>query len=200
MNDTSRTTDGAPPVLTAADLARTEARTTTQVHRVYINATPQAIWDAITRPEWTLRYGYTGAVEYDLRPGGHYQVRPSDGFRAASEGAGYKIPEVILEGEVLESDPPHKLVHTTRMLMDPEIAAEPLTRVTYEIKQWADGMCSLTLIHELEGSPRVAAIVSGDLQDMGAGGGHPWMLSDLKTLLETGHALPAPDYASGANA
>ena len=38
----------------------TETKVTTQVYRVYINATPQAIWDAITKPEWTDRYGYGG--------------------------------------------------------------------------------------------------------------------------------------------
>ena len=43
---------------------------TVQVHRVYIKATPEAIWDAITKPEWTERYGYAARVEYDLRPGG----------------------------------------------------------------------------------------------------------------------------------
>ena len=36
--------------------------TTTQVYRVYIKAIPEAIWDAITKPEWTERYGYTGLV------------------------------------------------------------------------------------------------------------------------------------------
>jgi uncharacterized protein YndB with AHSA1/START domain len=33
-------------------------RTTTQVHRIYIKATPEAVWDAITKPEWTQKYGY----------------------------------------------------------------------------------------------------------------------------------------------
>ena len=60
----------------------TEHSTTTQVYRVYIKATPQAIWDAITKPEWTQRYGYTGLVDYDLRPGGTYRVRPTEQFRA----------------------------------------------------------------------------------------------------------------------
>ena len=41
----------------------------TQVYRVYIKASPEAIWDAITKPEWSERYGYGGRVEYDLRPG-----------------------------------------------------------------------------------------------------------------------------------
>ena len=48
----------------------TQTATTTQVYRVYIKATPEAIWDAITKPEWTQRYGYGGSAEYDLRPGG----------------------------------------------------------------------------------------------------------------------------------
>ena len=39
---------------------------TTQVYRVWIKATPQAIWDAITKPEWTERYGYGGIAEFDL--------------------------------------------------------------------------------------------------------------------------------------
>ncbi len=42
----------------------------TQVYSVYIKAEPQAIWDAITQPEWTERFGYGGRSEYDLRPGG----------------------------------------------------------------------------------------------------------------------------------
>ena len=52
----------------------TETSVTTQVYRVYIKATPEAIWDAITKPEWTERYGYGGRVEYDLRPGGAYRA------------------------------------------------------------------------------------------------------------------------------
>jgi len=48
----------------------TETNVTTQVYRVYIKATPEAIWDAITQPEWTEKYGYGGRAEFDLRPGG----------------------------------------------------------------------------------------------------------------------------------
>jgi uncharacterized protein YndB with AHSA1/START domain len=159
---------------------------TTQVYRVYIKATPEAIWDAITKPEWTARYGYTGYVDYDLRPGGHYQVRPTEEFRAASP---FPLPDVIIEGEVLEADPPHKLVTTFRMLMDPRVAAESITRVTHEIKEGENGVCSLTLIHELDGAPTLAALVRGDFDEQGAGGGHAWVLSDLKTLLETGKSF-----------
>jgi uncharacterized protein YndB with AHSA1/START domain len=167
----------------------TTQTTTTQVYRVYIKATPEAIWDAITRSEWTQRYGYTGLVDYDLRPGGHYQVRPTPEFRAGAEARGNQLPEVIIEGEVLEADPPRKLVTTFHMMMDPQTAAEPATRITHEIKDTGNGVCSLTLTHELEGAPVLAAIVGGALEDQGAGGGHAWVLSDLKSLLETGKPL-----------
>jgi uncharacterized protein YndB with AHSA1/START domain len=160
--------------------------TTTQVYRVYIKASAQAIWDAITKPEWTARYGYGGYVDYDLRPGGSYAVRPSEEFRAASPAP---LPDVIIEGEVLEADPPHRLVTTFHMLMNPEMAAESHTRVTYEIKERENGVCSLTLTHELEDAPKLAEILSGRWEDQGAGGGHAWVLSDLKSLLETGESF-----------
>jgi len=169
----------------------TTQTTTTQVYRVYIKATPEAIWDAITKPEWTQRYGYTGLVDYDLRPGGHYRVRPTPEFRAGAEARGNQLPEVIIEGEVLEADPPRKLVTTFHMMMDPQTAAEPATRITHEIKDTGNGVCSLTLTHELEGAPVLAAIISGAYEDEGAGGGHAWVLSDLKSLLETGKPLAA---------
>ncbi len=167
----------------------TDSSTTTQVYRVYIKATPQAIWDAITKPEWTERYGYTGLVDYDLRPGGAYTVRPTEPFKAASAAQGYELPEVIIAGEVLEADPPRKLVTTFHMLMDPAVAEEGVTRITHEIKEVDNGVCSLTLTHELDGAPRLAAIVSGAGEDQGAGGGHAWVLSDLKSLLETGKSF-----------
>jgi uncharacterized protein YndB with AHSA1/START domain len=172
-------------------MTTTQTTTTTQVYRVYIKATPEAIWDAITKPEWTQRYGYTGLVDYDLRPGGHYKVRPTPEFRAGAEARGNQLPEVIIEGEVLAADPPRKLVTTFHMLMDPQTAAEPATRITHEIKDTGNGVCSLTLTHELEGAPVLAAIISGAYEDEGAGGGHAWVLSDLKSLLETGKPLAA---------
>ena len=163
--------------------------TTTAVYRVYIKASAQAIWDAITKPEWTARYGYTGYVDYDLRPGGAYKVRATEGFKAASAAKGHEVPDVVIEGEVLEADEPRLLVTTFRMLMDPQISMEPPTRITHEIKQLPGGVCSLTLTHELEGAPQHLAILTGSLEEYGAGGGHAWVLSDLKTLLETGSAF-----------
>jgi uncharacterized protein YndB with AHSA1/START domain len=160
----------------------TEAKTT-QVYRVYIRATPEAIWDAITKPEWTEKYGYGGRVEYDLRPGGAYRALTSEAMR--SMGA----PDVAIDGEVVEADRPRKLVQTWRMVMDEEMEAEGFTRLTWEIEEAEGGVTKLTVIHDLEGAPNLATLLSGAMEDVGAGGGWSWVLSDLKTLLESGKPL-----------
>ena len=162
----------------------TATMVTTQMYRVYIKATPEAVWDAITKPEWTEKYGYGGIATYDLRPGGRYSVAPGAAMR---EHPG--IPDVLVDGEVIEADPPRKLVQTWRMLMDPELAAEGFTRLTHEIEQIAGGATKLTIIHELERAPKLAVIVGGGAESQGAGGGWAWVLSDLKSLLETGSIL-----------
>jgi uncharacterized protein YndB with AHSA1/START domain len=156
---------------------------TTQVYRVYINATAEAVWDAITKPEWTERYGYRGRLEMDLRPGGAIRGLTSAEMRAVG------APDVGVDGEVIEVDPPRKLVQTFRMVMDPETTAEGFSRVTYEIDTAPSGVTKLTVSHELEGKPKLALLMSGALEEMGAGGGWAWVLSDLKSLLETGKAL-----------
>ncbi|MEV6925108.1 SRPBCC domain-containing protein [Dactylosporangium sp. NPDC051485] len=98
-------------------------------------------------------------------------------------------PEIGTDGEVLEVDPPRRLVQTVRMLMDPRAAAEGFTRLTYEITEGKDGVCALTVTHELGEAPTLAALFSGQFEDTGAGGGWAWVLSDLKSLLETGSAF-----------
>jgi uncharacterized protein YndB with AHSA1/START domain len=156
---------------------------TTQVYRVYIKATPQAIWDAITSPEWTERYGYGGRGEYDLRPGGKYRGITNEGMRAMG------APEVGVEGEVIEVDPPHRLVQSFHMIMDERMASEGFTRLTYEIEEGKGGVTRLTVIHDLEGAPTLSVLMSGGMEAQGAGGGWSWILSGLKTLLETGSPL-----------
>jgi uncharacterized protein YndB with AHSA1/START domain len=96
---------------------------------------------------------------------------------------------VVVDGEVVESDPPHKLVQTWRMLMDPEMEAEGFTRLTWEITETQPGVSKLTVIHDLQGAPRLALVVGGEKESEGAGGGWSEVLSDLKTLLETGAGL-----------
>jgi hypothetical protein len=73
--------------------------------------------------------------------------------------------------------------------MDEDMAAEGPTRLTYEIEPREAGVTRLTLIHEFDGAPRQALLLSGGLADSGAGGGWSWVLSDLKSLLETGAPL-----------
>jgi uncharacterized protein YndB with AHSA1/START domain len=160
-------------------VSSTATSTTTQVYRVYIKATPQAIWDAITKPEWTDKYGYQGFAEFDLRPGGAYRARASEEMQAAG------MPEIPVDGEVIEVDPPHKLVQTWRATW----LDEPPTRLTYEIRESQGGVSSLTVTHELEGAPQTAAQTAGSIE--GAGGGWAEVLSDLKTLLETGRSMHA---------
>jgi uncharacterized protein YndB with AHSA1/START domain len=97
------------------------------------------------------------------------------------------MPEHLLDGEVVEADPPRRLVQTWRVLWDAAMTAEGFTRLTWEIEPGDAGITTLTVTHELEGAPKVAAQVSGQVPE--AGGGWSWILSDLKTLLETGASL-----------
>lgn len=173
----------------------TQTAATVQVYRVYIKATPQRVWDAITEPEWNQRYGYGAPSEYELRPGGAYRSTASDEMLAYGKQMGFPVPEVIGDGEVLECDPPRRLVQTWRLLMDEAAAAEGFTRLTYEIAEVTDGVSRLTVTHDLTGAPNLAALVSGAREDEpegeGAGGGWSWVLSDLKSLIETGSAFTA---------
>ena len=75
-----------------------ERTRTVQAYRVYIKATPQAIWDAITKPEWTAKYGYAGMVDYELRPGGKFRVHANEGMKA------FGMPDIISDGEVVQAD------------------------------------------------------------------------------------------------
>jgi uncharacterized protein YndB with AHSA1/START domain len=163
----------------------TQTSVTTQVYRVYIKATPAAIWDAITKPEWTEKYGYGGRAEFDLRPGGAYRGLTSEAMR--SVGA----PDLGVDGEVVEVDPPRRLVQTFRMVMDDDMAAEGFTRLTYEIEQVDGGVTKLTVIHDLTGAPKLQLLLAGGMESQGAGGGWSWVLSDLKSLLETGKSFQA---------
>jgi uncharacterized protein YndB with AHSA1/START domain len=159
--------------------AAAEARAATiQVHRVFIKATPQKIWDAITTPEWLEKYGYACRAEFELRPGGSYKAFSNDAMKA------HGAVDLMIVGEVIEADPPKKLVQTWHPIWDPIAAAETPTRLTHEIKEGPEGLCRVTIIHDVTGAPSVAAMVSGEIEQ--AGGGWPFILSDLKTLLETG--------------
>jgi uncharacterized protein YndB with AHSA1/START domain len=142
---------------------------TTQVYSVFIRATPQQVWDGITKPEFTARYFYGSVLDSTWEKG------------ASFTGWAEDRSQQYVDGEVLESDPPHKLVTTWRALYDPETAAEPFSRVTWEIEAAGEHVTKLTVVHdELEAAPKTAANVAG---------GWSYILSGLKTLLETGEPL-----------
>ncbi|MFI5590497.1 SRPBCC domain-containing protein [Amycolatopsis sp. NPDC051758] len=162
---------------------------TVQVHRVYIKATPERIWEAITKPEWTQKYGYSGLADFDLEPGGKHRTRPTKEFINAG------FTSDLVDGEVLEVDPPRRLVVTWKLLMSPELVEEPYTTLTYDIEETKTAGTRLTITHDVTGAPNTAALVSGQMEDVNAGpgenagGGWAWVLSDLKSLLETGEIL-----------
>ena len=157
---------------------KVETGVTTQVSRVYIKASPEAIWDAITNTEWNERYGYPGRSEYDLRPGGAFRaVAPPD---AVAMG----MPEIVADGEVVEADPPRRLVQTWRFLYEP-LVSEGFTRLTWDIEEDDGGVTRLTVTHELENAPMTAEQVASVARIFEGGGGWAMVLSDLKSLLET---------------
>jgi uncharacterized protein YndB with AHSA1/START domain len=148
----------------------TEINLTTQVYQVFIRATPEQIWEAITKPEFTAKYFHGSRVESTFEPGAKY------------EGYSPDRSQLWVDGEVLESDPPRKLQHSWRSLYDEESSSEPASRVTWEIEQGDGGVAMLTVVHDqLEQSPKTAASVAGP--------GWMFVLSGLKTLLETGEPL-----------
>jgi uncharacterized protein YndB with AHSA1/START domain len=144
----------------------TMAPTTTQVYQVFIKATPEAVWEAITKPEFTQKYFYGSRIE----------VSPEQRLSFGPDGSEWG------HSSTLEFDPPRRLVHGWRSLYDPELAAEEESRVTWEIEPQEGGYSLLTVVHDqLEGAPKTAESVSGV--------GWMLVLSGLKTLLETGEPL-----------
>ena len=142
---------------------------TTQVYQVFIKASPEQIWEAITKPEFTTQYFYGSVVDSTFEPGAPYLGWSGD------------RKQQLVDGEVLESDPPRVLRHTWRSLYDPEAAAEQASRVAWEIEPQDGGVTKLTVVHDgLEASPKTALSVAG---------GWMYVLSGLKTLLETGKPL-----------
>jgi uncharacterized protein YndB with AHSA1/START domain len=164
--------------------------TETKVFRIWIRSTPEKIWQAITDPEWNAKYGYATPQFFELKKGGKYHSDANQGMKDYAKANGFEMADPILDGEVLEAEAPRRLVQSWRMLMDPTTAAEGFTTLTYEIEDSSPGVCRVTITHDVTNAPAVAAMVSGN-PDAGAegGGGWAWVLSDLKSLLETGRVL-----------
>jgi uncharacterized protein YndB with AHSA1/START domain/DNA-binding transcriptional ArsR family regulator len=141
------------------------------VFMVFIRTTPEQLWEAITSSEFTQQYYYGSTVESDWRAGSPYVYRIGGDDQ--------------IVGEVIESDPPRRLVSTFDARWDQEVAADPPSTISWEIEPAGSGVCKLTVVHEgLAPDSATASQVDG---------GMPFILSGLKSLLETGKPLmPAP--------
>jgi uncharacterized protein YndB with AHSA1/START domain len=140
-----------------------------QVYQIFIKATAGEIWDAITRPEFTSLYFHGSRVETTGEAGSAIRYYAPDGSTLWGDE------------RVLESDPPRLLVVSWRSLFDPELAVEKPSRVTWAIEIQEGGFSKLTVTHDqLEGSPKTAESVAG---------GWMFILSGMKTVLETGKPL-----------
>ena len=138
----------------------------TQVYQVFIRATPEAIWEAITTPEFTAKYFHGSRIE--ITAAGRRSLGPNDELRGDSP--------------VFEFDSPRRLVHGWQSLYDPDLAVEEPSRVTWEIEPQDGGYCKLTVTHDqLEGAPKTADQVLGE--------GWMMVISGLKSVLETGRGL-----------
>jgi uncharacterized protein YndB with AHSA1/START domain len=137
------------------------------VYVTYIRTTPEKLWQALTEPEFTRKFWMGTTQESDWRPGSSWRLIFPDGMLADS-------------GEILEFDPPEKLVLKWRNELFPEMTAEGYSRMTYTIEQQNETV-KFTVTHLMEkGESKFIQAVSN---------GWPIILSSLKSLLETGESI-----------
>ncbi|MBW7973471.1 SRPBCC family protein [Bradyrhizobium sp. BR 10289] len=137
------------------------------VYTIYIAATPEQVWEALTSAEFSKHYFFGNAVEVEPRVGGAFIVRTPDGA-------------LHISGEVLAYDPPRKLSVTFNVNWPELIEKLGPTLVTYEIE--AVGDAARLTMSEGHDRPLSDDILAGGRQ------GWPAILSGLKSLLETGKA------------
>ena len=141
------------------------------VYVTYIRSTPEKVWQALTDQQMIRKYWFGMTAECDWKPGSPWRLNFEDGRTADS-------------GEVLEAVPPKRLVLKWRNEFKPELKAEGYSRCTMEIEladyypDFGGKAVKLTITHETEGEgTKLIEAVSG---------GWPKVLSNLKSLLETG--------------
>jgi uncharacterized protein YndB with AHSA1/START domain/DNA-binding transcriptional ArsR family regulator len=140
-----------------------------KVFEIYIRTTPERLWEAITNPEIRAKYNFGAGVVSDWARGSRLEM-----------GAP-KADGLLGEGEVLEVDPPRRLVHSMVALWSDDVKSEGASRVTWEIEPIGDS-CRLLLTHD-----QLREGANDELY-----GGWPMILSGLKTWLETGELLTTP--------
>jgi uncharacterized protein YndB with AHSA1/START domain len=136
------------------------------VYATYIRTTPEQLWDALTKPEFTRAYWCETWHDCDWQAGSPWRLMIPDGRVGDS-------------GEVLEIDRPRRLVLSWRNEFT-AMKQEGYSRATFELEPVGDSV-KLTVTHEMhqDGSKLIAAVSNG----------WPHILSSLKSLLETGQAL-----------
>jgi len=140
------------------------------VYVTFIRTTPEKLWDALTKPEFTRVYWYDMWQDCDWKEGSSWKMMFPDG-------------RIADQGTILVSEKPKRLVISWRNEFRPELKAEGLSCATYEIEQ-AGPAVKLTVTHEIGvAESKLIEAVSG---------GWPLILSMLKSLLETGEKLAIP--------
>src|SRR5438874_3188740 len=140
-----------------------------KVFEIYIRTTPEQLWEAITDPEIRARYNFGAGAHSDWTVGSRYELTSP------------KADGLLAEGEILEVDPPRRLVQTFHALRGPDVDSEGTSRVTWEIEPVGDSS-RLMVTH--------AQVREGANDQLY--GGWPMILSGLKTWLETGELLTTP--------
>jgi uncharacterized protein YndB with AHSA1/START domain len=142
----------------------------TFVYTSYIRTTPEKLWAALTGPEFMKQYWFGMHIASDFQAGAPWRLLSEEG-------------RTMDDGTVVESDPPRKLVLRWRNRWNPEFEAEGDTLCTMTLQSEADTV-RLQIVHESEHPD------SGLIEAIS--GGWPKILSNLKSLLETGAViLPA---------
>ncbi len=151
-----------------------------QVYTVYISAPASKVWEAITSSEYTNKWGYGGDVDYDLTPGGSYRNLTTAQMKEMGMG------DVSVSGTVVDVDPEKRLELTWSPAWHPE--AEP-TRLIWELTEFDGPLTKVVLTHDVSANPTMAPEVAGGGEPNQGGGGWPWVIASLKTLLETGQPM-----------
>ncbi|MGI8666362.1 MAG: ArsR/SmtB family transcription factor [Jatrophihabitans sp.] len=159
-----------PWVAGLSDLKTRLEKTMEKIYEVYIRTTPERLWDAITDSEIRGKYQFGVSVDTDWKPGSRLEMRHPN------------APGLLGEGEVLEIDPPRKLVQSMVALWDEDVKAEGTTRITWEINDIGGGTCCLVVTHD-----QLREGCNNQIY-----GGWPMILSGLKSWLETGEVLTTP--------
>lgn len=137
------------------------------VYVTYIRTTPEKLWEALTGADFIRQYFFGVTFDTDWKPGSPWRMVHADG-------------KVTDAGEVLEFTPPSRLELKWRNEFMPECTEEGYTRFVAEIEAYGDA-AKLTVTHTADiGESKTIRAVSG---------GWPRILSNLKSLLETGEVV-----------